>query len=80
LKPTSNEPFRYHDADSEQGRRLLWGAGLDGSQLPVVIRYDGYTMVRPTPAQLIEATGGTISSDVSDCDVVIVGAGPGRPG
>jgi thioredoxin reductase (NADPH) len=71
-----NEPFRYHDADSEQGRRLLWGAGLDGSQLPVVIRYDGYTMVRPTPAQLIEATGGTISSDVSDCDVVIVGAGP----
>ena len=72
-----NEPFRFHDADSEQGRRLLRGAGLDGSRLPVVIRHDGYTMVRPTPAQLIEATGGTISSDVSDCDVVIVGAGPG---
>jgi len=71
-----NEPFRFHDADGEQGRRLLRGAGLDGSRLPVVIRHDGYTMVRPTPAQLIEATGGTISSDVSECDVVIVGAGP----
>ena len=71
-----NEPFRFHDADSEQGRRLLQDKGLDASRLPVVIRHDGYTMVRPTPAQLIEATGGTISSEVSDCRVVIVGAGP----
>jgi thioredoxin reductase (NADPH) len=71
-----NEPFRFHDADSEQGRRLLRDAGMDGSQLPVVIRHDGYTMIQPTPAQLIGAVGGTTSSDVSECDVVIVGAGP----
>ena len=71
-----NEPFRFHDADSEHGRQLLKGNELDASQLPVVIRHDGYTMVRPTPTQVIEATGGTVSSDVSECDVVIVGAGP----
>ena len=71
-----NEPFRFYDADSEQGRRLLQGKGLDASRLPVVIRHDGYTMVGPTPTQIIEATGGTVSSDVDECDVVIVGAGP----
>jgi thioredoxin reductase len=72
-----NVPFGFRDVDSEQGRRLLQAKGLDTSSLPVVIRHDGYTMVRPTPAQIIEATGGTVSSDVGDCDVVIVGAGPG---
>ena len=71
-----NEPFRFRDAGSEQGRLLLKGKDLDASRLPVVIRHDGYTMVRPTPAQVIEATGGTVSSDISECDVVIVGAGP----
>ena len=70
------EPFRFHDADSEQGRRLLKDKDLDTSQLPVVIRHDGYTMLRPTLTQLIESIGGTVSSDVVECDVVIVGAGP----
>jgi thioredoxin reductase (NADPH) len=71
-----NEPFRFHNADSKQGRRLLRGAGLSDSQLPVVIRHDGYTMIQPTPAQLIGAVGGTTASDVNECDVVIAGAGP----
>jgi len=71
-----NVPFGFHDAGGEHGRRLLRGRGLDASRLPVVIRHDGYTMVDPTPAQIIEATGGTVSSDVGACDLVIVGAGP----
>jgi thioredoxin reductase (NADPH) len=33
-------------------------------------------MVQPTLAQLIAATGGSVSSDVWECDVVIAGAGP----
>jgi thioredoxin reductase (NADPH) len=70
------EPFHFQDADGEQGRRLLKDKGLDMSRLPVVIRHDGYTIERPTPAQLIEAIGGTVSSDVVECDVAIVGAGP----
>lgn len=71
-----NEPFRFRDADSEEGHRLLKDNDLDASRLPVVIRHDGYTMVRPTLTALIEATGGTVSSDVGECDVVIAGAGP----
>jgi thioredoxin reductase (NADPH) len=71
-----NVPFRFHAAGTEQGRHLLKNKGLDISRLPVMIRHDGYTMVEPAPAQIIAAVGGSISSDVDECDVVIVGAGP----
>jgi thioredoxin reductase (NADPH) len=33
-------------------------------------------MINPTPAQIIEAVGGSTRNDVDQCDVVIVGAGP----
>ena len=56
-----NVPFRFHAADSEQGRHLLEDKGLDASRLPVMIRHDDYTMVEPTPAQIIEAVGGSVS-------------------
>jgi len=69
-------PFGFHAAGSEQGRRLLENKGLDALRLPVMIRHDGYTMVEPAPAQIIEALGGSICADVEECDVVIVGAGP----
>jgi thioredoxin reductase (NADPH) len=72
-----SEPFRFYSADSERGRQLLADQGRDASQLPVVIRHDGYTLVQPTLAQMIAATGGNIVNDVSECDVAIVGAGPG---
>jgi thioredoxin reductase (NADPH) len=71
-----NVPFRFETADGEQGRRLLEAKGLDASRLPVMVRHDGYTMVEPVPAQIIAAAGGSVSSDVDECDVVIVGAGP----
>jgi thioredoxin reductase (NADPH) len=69
-------PFRFDTADSEQGRHLLKNQSLNTSRLPVMIRHDGYTMVEPAAAQIIAAVGGSISSDVDECDVVIVGAGP----
>ena len=71
-----NVPFGFHLAGSEQGRHLLQDKALDASRLPVMIRHDGYTMVEPTPAQIIESVGGSISNDVDECDVVIVRAGP----
>jgi thioredoxin reductase (NADPH) len=71
-----NVPFHFEAADSPQGRRLLEDKGLDASRLPVMIRHDEYTMVDPTPAQIIESVGGSTRVDVSECDVAIVGAGP----
>ena len=69
-------PFHFHDADSGPGRRLLARNGLRGSRLPVLIRHDGYTVAEPTTAQIIAAVGGSTRSDLDECDVVIVGAGP----
>jgi thioredoxin reductase (NADPH) len=71
-----NVPFHFEAADSQQGRRLLEDKGLDASRLPVMIRHDEYTMVDPTPVQIIESVGGSTKVDVSECDVAIVGAGP----
>ena len=71
-----NVPFRFVEADSEQGRRLLESKGLDGSRAPVLIRHDGYTVVDPVAAQIVTAIGASASHEVENCDVVIVGAGP----
>ena len=71
-----NVPFRFVAADGRRGRQLLRDQGLDSARLPVMIRYDGYTIVEPTRAQLIAAVGASIRSDVDECDAVIVGAGP----
>jgi thioredoxin reductase (NADPH) len=71
-----NVPFHFRPADSGHGRRVLESRGLDAARLPVLIRHDDYTMVQPTAAQLIDAVGGSVRSDVDECDVVIVGAGP----
>jgi thioredoxin reductase (NADPH) len=71
-----NVPFHFDSADSAEGRRLLEHKGLDAIHLPVMIRHDDYTMVEPTPAQIVEAVGGSTHNDVDKCDVVIVGAGP----
>ena len=71
-----NVPYQFDDADSEQGRRLLEDRHLDASRLPVMIRHDDYTMVEPTTAQIVEAIGGSTSSELDRCDLVIVGAGP----
>ena len=71
-----NVPFHFRAADGEHGRRLLESRGLDAARLPVLVRHDNYTMIQPTRAQLIDAVGGSVRSDVDECDVVIVGAGP----
>ena len=71
-----NVPFRFDAADSDQGRALIGRKGLEESCLPVMIRHDGYTMVDPSPAQVVEAVGGSTRSDLDECDVVVVGAGP----
>ena len=71
-----NVPFHIDTPDSAEGRRHLKDKGLDTSRQPVMIRHDGYTVVEPTVRQIIEATGGSVYSDVDECDVVVVGAGP----
>jgi thioredoxin reductase (NADPH) len=69
-------PFVFWSAESTEGMRILEEIGEDGSRLPVVVRYDGRVYVQPTDPELLESFGGSISTDIRECDVVIIGAGP----
>jgi thioredoxin reductase (NADPH) len=71
-----NVPFRFYPADGQQGHCLLAAKRLETSGLPVMIRHDDYTVVEPTPGQIIAAVGASICPDVDECDLAIVGAGP----
>jgi thioredoxin reductase (NADPH) len=55
---------------------LLEEAGLDGSHLPVLIRFDGQVTVDPSLPDLARAIGVSVTNDVDTCEVAIVGAGP----
>jgi thioredoxin reductase (NADPH) len=71
-----NLPFAFYSSDSDEGRQLLADAGLDGTEAPVVIRYDGQVMIDPGTLDLARAIGVNVNNDTSSCDVAIVGAGP----
>ena len=69
-------PFGWYASDSDAGRHLLDDTGLDGSRLPVLIRYDDRVTVDPTLPDVARAIGVNVVNDVTTADVVIVGAGP----
>ncbi|MGH3410707.1 MAG: hypothetical protein ACRDRJ_50665, partial [Streptosporangiaceae bacterium] len=56
-------PFGFYEADADPGARLLADRHLDVARLPVKVRHDDYTMVQPTPAQIIGAAGDTVRDD-----------------
>jgi len=69
-------PFGFYAVESDAGRRLLEEAGLDGTRLPVVIRYDGEVIVDPSLPELARAIGVSVENDIDTCELAIVGAGP----
>lgn len=69
-------PFGSYTVESDAGQRLLAEAGLDGSRLPVIVRYDGDAIVDPNLSDLASAIGVNVRNDTDSCDVAIVGAGP----
>jgi thioredoxin reductase (NADPH) len=69
-------PFGVYPVDSEAGRLLLDEAGLETTRLPVVVRYDGQTIIDPSMPDLARAIGVNVTNDVDRCEVAIVGAGP----
>jgi thioredoxin reductase (NADPH) len=69
-------PFGFYASDSETGRRLLRDAGLDGSRLPVLIRYDGQVAIDPSLPEVANAMGMCVVNNFTTADLVVVGAGP----
>ena len=71
-------PFGSYSVEnkSELGQRLLAEAGLAGTRLPVIVRYDGAAIVDPKMSDLASVIGVNFTNDKDSCDVAIVGAGP----
>jgi thioredoxin reductase (NADPH) len=70
-------PHTFHASDSEEGQRLLARAGLDGSEEPIVLTFDGRVLVDPSAVELARAYGvNTALNGERDFDVIIIGGGP----
>jgi thioredoxin reductase (NADPH) len=68
-------PFGFSDAATPEGRELLGQIGISGDRLPVVVMFDGKTLVQPSNEEVADALGAR--PDISgDYDLTIVGAGP----
>jgi thioredoxin reductase (NADPH) len=76
LLERSGIPYGWYDAGTEKGRQLLERSRLDPSQLPAVLLPDGRALVDPSNADISDALGASTAEE-GECEVLIVGAGPG---
>jgi thioredoxin reductase (NADPH) len=68
-------PFGAYAADSPAGRRVIEEIGIDRSRLPAIVTFDNRIIYDPTNAELADALGTRVPTDLH-CDVAIVGGGP----
>jgi thioredoxin reductase (NADPH) len=66
----------FYDAESEDGRRLLTQAGLEGAGSPVLLLFDGRVLVDPPTDRLAQALGVQTQPTLGRYDVAVIGAGP----
>jgi thioredoxin reductase (NADPH) len=69
-------PFGFHPRDSEEGRTALERLGLQRTEAPVVVLYNGVVLVDPTNVEVAAALGVDVRPSERTYDVAIVGAGP----
>lgn len=69
-------PSVFYDANSEEGRKLIKGAGLMDPDLPVCFLYNAEVLVNPSNVELDEAIGVSTHPEERFYDLTIVGAGP----
>jgi len=69
-------PYRFHPRDSPAGGQILQDAGQDGSDLPVLVFFDGQVLINPANADVAAAIGVPIQASAGPYDLVVVGAGP----
>jgi thioredoxin reductase (NADPH) len=77
LLTRGNLPYEFLSAATDAGRAVLAAAGQDGTRLPVLRFHSGYVLADPTDAELVDALGFHAQSVDLNCDVAIVGGGPG---
>ena len=70
-------PYEFLAATSDAGRAVLTDIGADETRLPVARFHSGHILVRPTDADIIDALGFLAEAVDVECDVAIIGGGPG---
>ena len=71
-----NVPYHFLSVDSDEGRRLLQDRDLDPHFSPCWFGMTATRWSSRRSAEIIEAVGGSTYSDIDECDLVVVGAGP----
>ena len=69
-------PYRWYNVDDPDGATLLAAAGVEKTQVPVVVTAEGVTLVQPSLLELANAVGLSTTPAGEFYDVVIVGGGP----
>lgn len=69
-------PFGFYDAATDSGKALMAEHGLQPTDLPALVLFDGQTVAQPTDLQLSEFLGVRTRASSSRYDLVILGAGP----
>jgi thioredoxin reductase (NADPH) len=69
-------PYRWLDVADPEARRLMTAAGLDDTELPVLVFEDGETLVRPSQGEIAARIGLHTAAELPFYDLVILGGGP----
>jgi thioredoxin reductase (NADPH) len=69
-------PYRWLSTDDPEGRRLLDAAGVEVTQIPLVVTPEGDYLVDPTLTEVAARVGLSTTPTTDFYDVVIVGGGP----
>jgi thioredoxin reductase (NADPH) len=69
-------PYRWHSSEEPDGQRLLDAAGVEVTNIPLVVTADGEYLVNPSMGELAAKVGLSTTPTTDFYDVVIVGGGP----
>src|SRR6266536_3060280 len=69
-------PYRWLSTEEPEGQRLLAAAGVEVTNIPLVVTAEGDSLVDPSMSELAEKVGLSTVPATDFYDVVMVGGGP----
>ncbi|GAA1866972.1 FAD-dependent oxidoreductase [Asanoa iriomotensis] len=69
-------PYRWYLSDEPEGARLLAAAGVEETDVPLVVTPEGKSLVQPSEGDLATHVGLSTTPAKDFYDLVVVGAGP----